>query len=251
MKSAPWLMPFFVLAACILTSAAFAQEMQDVVYLKNGSIIRGLVIEQVPGKSLKIRTRDGSVFGYSMEEVERITKETPVEPQGMPSSGGFGISGHVGTDISGGLGFGGGVFYVLIPGGGSSGYEFALDYFFHEYDEQESDVKNYTDLNIFALRANWLWNYQRGQSGVYFVTGVGFVFATLDYSIEYNPAVYGYSLTESYDYSSVGNIINLGVGWTSASGFGLRFETPMLLFYDSGQSSSFVPTFTLAAQFVF
>ena len=251
MKSAPWLLLCFLFAAFILTSAAFAQEMQDVVYLKNGSIIRGLVIEQVPGKSLKIRTRDGSVFVYTMEEVERITKETPVEPQASPSSGGFGISGHVGTDISGGLGFGGGLSYVLVPGGSSSGYEFALDYFFHEYDEEEPDVKNYTDLSIFAFRANWLWNYKHGQSGVYFVTGVGLVFATLDYTIEYNPAVYGYSLSEIYDYSSVGNIINLGVGWTSGMGFGLRFETPMLFFYSSGEAASFVPSFALAVKYVF
>jgi hypothetical protein len=34
-----------------------------------------MVIEQVPGKSLKIKTNDGSVFVYTMDEVERITKE--------------------------------------------------------------------------------------------------------------------------------------------------------------------------------
>jgi hypothetical protein len=87
MKSAPWLRPFFILAACILTSAAFAQEMQDVVYLKNGSIIRGMIIEQVVGKSLKIKTRDGSVFVYAMEEVERITKEEGVGTSPAPSAG--------------------------------------------------------------------------------------------------------------------------------------------------------------------
>ena len=71
------------IAAFVLISAAVAQEMQDVVYLKNGSIIRGIVIEQVPGKSLKIRTKDGSVFVYTMEEVEKITKE---ETPGMTSA---------------------------------------------------------------------------------------------------------------------------------------------------------------------
>ena len=52
-----------------------AQELQEVVYLKNGSIIKGTVIEQVPGKSLKIQTNDGSIFAYEMSEVEKITKE--------------------------------------------------------------------------------------------------------------------------------------------------------------------------------
>ena len=52
-----------------------AQEVQEVVYLKNGSIIKGTVIEQVPGKLLKIQTNDGSIFAYEMSEVEKITKE--------------------------------------------------------------------------------------------------------------------------------------------------------------------------------
>ena len=59
-----------------ITLAAFAQEnYQDVVYLKNGSIIRGIIIEQVPNESLKIQTKDGSIFAYEMTEVEKITKE--------------------------------------------------------------------------------------------------------------------------------------------------------------------------------
>ncbi|PCJ65495.1 MAG: hypothetical protein COA58_08785 [Bacteroidetes bacterium] len=47
----------------------------DVLYLKNGSIIRGQIIEQVPNKSLKIQTAGGSIFVYKMEEVEKIIKE--------------------------------------------------------------------------------------------------------------------------------------------------------------------------------
>ena len=61
-----------------LSAAAFAQTMHEVVYLKNGSIIKGVVIEQIPGESLKVRTADGSVFAYRMSEVERITKEDVV-----------------------------------------------------------------------------------------------------------------------------------------------------------------------------
>ena len=51
-----------------------AQNMQEVVYLKNGSIIKCVVIEQVPGESLKIQTYDGSIFVYKMSEVEKIIK---------------------------------------------------------------------------------------------------------------------------------------------------------------------------------
>ncbi len=52
-----------------------AQSLQDVVYLKNGSIIRGIVIEQVPDGNVKVRTADGSVFVYPMTEVQKIQKE--------------------------------------------------------------------------------------------------------------------------------------------------------------------------------
>ncbi len=54
------------------------QDLIDVVYLKNGSIIRGIIIEQVPNVSLKIQTSDGSIFFYKMDEIEKITKEKPL-----------------------------------------------------------------------------------------------------------------------------------------------------------------------------
>jgi hypothetical protein len=248
----------YVVAVVVLliavSQAVPAQEMQDVVYLKNGGIIRGVIIEQVPGKSIKIQTRDGSVFVHQLDEVERITKEgAPQSAQsgGGPGAGQFGVVGHVGTDISGGLGFGGGLSYILTPGGASYGYEFAVDYFFHEYEWAEGGEREFTDLSIFAFRTNWLWNYQPNQSHVYFITGVGFVFAALDYVIEYDASVYGQFSSESYDYTSVGNVINLGVGYTSDMGLGVRLETPMLFLYSAGQASAFVPTFTLGVKFIF
>lgn len=53
----------------------FSQQMQDVVYLKDGSIIRGVIIEQVPNRSIKIQTNDGSIFVYKIEQIEKMTKE--------------------------------------------------------------------------------------------------------------------------------------------------------------------------------
>lgn len=47
----------------------------DVVYIKNGSIIRGIIIEQIPNVQIKIQTKDGSIFVYKMDEIERMTKE--------------------------------------------------------------------------------------------------------------------------------------------------------------------------------
>jgi hypothetical protein len=49
--------------------------MVDVLYLKNGSIIRGTITEMVPNKTIKIKMADGSLFVYKMEEVEKFVKE--------------------------------------------------------------------------------------------------------------------------------------------------------------------------------
>lgn len=66
--------------AAVLTLGAivaFAQEGTpiDVVYLKNGSVVRGTLVEYTAGKGVKIKTADGSIFVYAEAEVDRVTKE--------------------------------------------------------------------------------------------------------------------------------------------------------------------------------
>lgn len=67
--------------ALLLSGSLFAQDRyDDVVYLKNGGIIRGMIIEQVPNESLKIQTHVRNVFVYRMDEIQKITKEISTEP---------------------------------------------------------------------------------------------------------------------------------------------------------------------------
>jgi len=47
----------------------------DILYLKNGSIIKGNITEMVPNQTIKIRTADGSLFVFKMEDVEKVVKE--------------------------------------------------------------------------------------------------------------------------------------------------------------------------------
>lgn len=82
------LLLLLVLPLAIIANA-FSQkyaDYQDVVYLKNGSIIRGIVIEQIPLQSLKIEAVGGSVFVFSFDEIEKITKEQKnlPEPEAKP-----------------------------------------------------------------------------------------------------------------------------------------------------------------------
>lgn len=80
----------FIVALCVLafslgpviSVSAQDRHMEEVVYLKDGSIYRGIIIEQVPGKSLKIQTVGGNVFAVQMEDVEKMTKEAKVRNDG-------------------------------------------------------------------------------------------------------------------------------------------------------------------------
>ena len=51
---------------------------QDVVYLKNGNVIRGTIVELIPEKTVKIETADGSVFVYPTDEVLKMQREDVV-----------------------------------------------------------------------------------------------------------------------------------------------------------------------------
>ena len=51
-----------------------AQNYTEVVYLKNGSIIKGVIIEQVPNVSLKIKQVMQLII-CQMSDVTKITKE--------------------------------------------------------------------------------------------------------------------------------------------------------------------------------
>jgi hypothetical protein len=50
-------------------------DLIDVVYLKNGSIIKGIITEQVPGTAVKIQTADGSLFVFEYDEITKMTRE--------------------------------------------------------------------------------------------------------------------------------------------------------------------------------
>jgi len=59
-----------------ISFCAFSQsDYQDVIYLKDGSIIRGIIIEQVPNKTVKLKTSAVNIFVYKIEDIEKMTKE--------------------------------------------------------------------------------------------------------------------------------------------------------------------------------
>jgi hypothetical protein len=89
-----------------MASATHAQmtATEDVVYLKDGSVIRGTIVEQRPGESVLIRTRDGNTLPYTMDRIEKMTKETVA----MATPTGVGRKEHAVAFI----------LSLLVPGGG-------------------------------------------------------------------------------------------------------------------------------------
>ncbi|MBS1624967.1 MAG: hypothetical protein JSS76_05870 [Bacteroidetes bacterium] len=74
-----------LLSLLLTTGVASAQaHMDEVVYLKNGTSVRGLIIEWVPGTSISIRDKAGEMHTYTMAEVERIRRETGTKPPPPP-----------------------------------------------------------------------------------------------------------------------------------------------------------------------
>ena len=85
------------LAVAFSTNYAMAQRSAEVVHLKNGSLIKGEIIEQVPNQSVKLKTKDGNVFVYQMDEIEKITVE---KNQSGEQHKGLDFIGSAGYDIN-------------------------------------------------------------------------------------------------------------------------------------------------------
>lgn len=67
-----------MLLCMLLASSLFAQKKhpnEDVVYLQNGSVLRGEILDSIPAGNIRVRILGGSVLVYPMAEVARIASE--------------------------------------------------------------------------------------------------------------------------------------------------------------------------------
>jgi hypothetical protein len=83
-----FILPFLVsLLVCFsIASAQTYADYEDVVYLKNGSIIHGVIIEQIPNEKIKIQSGK-NVFVFTFDEIEKLTKEKIGEESAAQKSG--------------------------------------------------------------------------------------------------------------------------------------------------------------------
>ena len=72
-----------LLVVSLFATTLFAQQWIDVVYLENGSVVRGTIVEDIPNESLKIQTADGNVFKYQYADIVKLAKEQTSAPAAM------------------------------------------------------------------------------------------------------------------------------------------------------------------------
>lgn len=77
---------FVLILSFIACINLLSYQLIDVVYLKDGTTVRGTIIEQQPNVSVKIETPDGNVQVYSVDEIVKILKEEPAKSEIKPTS---------------------------------------------------------------------------------------------------------------------------------------------------------------------
>ncbi len=103
-----------------------------------------------------------------------------------PTPGAFGISGAIGTDFTG-LAVGLGASYAWFPTQPGLAIEFAGGFFYHSSEENDTEEDAFvtydeeTKLGIFSVAANSLFNYYPKIGSAFFVAGLGFVIASVEW----------------------------------------------------------------------
>lgn len=209
------------------TTLVFAQSnYQDVVYLKNGSIIRGIIIEQVPNKSIKIETLDRNIFVYQIDEIEKFTKE-PYQGKSGSSLYNTGLqSGYIGI--------------VQL------GYQIGVgDY---GMDRLKLNIINGYQLNpYFSLGIGTGLRYYFDAEAVLIPFFADFRANFINKKVSpYLSLGMGYSFDATYNFKGIGFLLNPAVGVSfkvsgkSAVNIGLGYEMQKIKFYEPWSGYTYV-----------
>jgi hypothetical protein len=168
------------------------------------------------------------------------------------SSGTFGIRGGVGTDISGGLAYGGSINYQFPWG--NNWVEVGPVIYFSSVEETTEEFHTYvekTDLLVFGVLANYLLNYDPAGSGAFFVVGIGFAGISVEWeeSSETDESLGtplpGGGSKQSEEATAGGTVLNVGAGYKFAGNVDIRVELPVIIIAGApGEASSVAPTIT-------
>jgi len=171
-----------------------------------------------------------------------------------------GVRAGIGTDIEGGIAYGGQVNYTLMQKQNAFELGFAI---FGGNFEEESDngfniYKEETTILVFGVIANYLFRYSLDMPGPYFVGGVGVGAVSVEWEersdtdTSLGTPLPGGGSMQSEEGTTAGVILNLGIGHRFNEQFDLRAQVPT--FFISGgenRDGKVVPTITLTAGYTF
>ena len=110
-----------LIVGLLLSTITYSQTYYDVIYLKNGSVIKGTIVSYEP--ETIIRTNDGHLFSYKSHEIEQITKTLDFDLDVYGGDFSYGITlgggGLIGSPIryhsSDKIAFELGIYYLPMP----------------------------------------------------------------------------------------------------------------------------------------
>jgi hypothetical protein len=191
---------FILFSFLFLSAFCYAQSYNgDVVYLKNGSAIRGVIIEQVPNQSLKIKTADGSIFVYNISDVEKIAKEEleAIEPATKSV-------------------------YSNVGKKSLKGYKAFIDLGYTFADESREDANRFEASFSNGYRFN---NYVFLGAGIAYHDYDAAKLHTVPIFVDFRANFINYRVTPFFDFRSGYSFGDLE-GIYSYAGFGVRFGSP-------------------------
>jgi hypothetical protein len=170
--------------------------------------------------------------------------------------GSVGLRGGIGTDITGGIAYGGEINYTLPLA--ANAFELGLGIYGGSFDEEtEEGIHVYeetTDIFVVAALANYLFRYSMDTPGPYFVAGVGFGGISVEWEersstdTSLGTPLPGGGSMQAEDGTSGGVILNLGIGQRITENFDLRAQVPTFFIPGApGDATNVAPTFTLTA----
>ena len=172
------------------------------------------------------------------------------------SESGVGLRGGAGTDISGGIAYGGGINY-LFSQDGEGAWELGLVGYAGSFEETTIETNTYvetTDVFAFGVLLNRMVKYLPGRRGAFVVFGIGAGAVSVNWEerskgdTSLGTQLPGGGSMQSADGTAGGLIVNLGVGYVFSGPLDLRLEAPVIFNSDPpGNSSSVIPTITLTA----
>ena len=75
---------FVVSLTFFCIAGTFSQNQRDVLYLTDGTVVKGYIVETIPERSVTIQTSDSTVSTYDVSEISRMSKEVYLGKETAP-----------------------------------------------------------------------------------------------------------------------------------------------------------------------